>query len=74
MKKVLMVLLPFVFSLCLLTGCFSPEDLLEKAKLQQDETETTTDFQGCILATIICPFLYNCKLHFNITFFEYNFH
>lgn len=48
MKKVLMVLLPFVFSLCLLTGCFSPEDLLEKAKLQQDETETTTDFQGTV--------------------------
>ncbi len=48
MKKVLMVLLPFVFSLCLLTGCFSPEDLLEKAKLQQDETETTTDFQGAV--------------------------
>ena len=37
-----MVLLPFVFCLSLLTGCFSPEDLLEKAKLQQDETETTT--------------------------------
>ena len=48
MKKVLMVLLPFVFSLCLLTGCFSPEDLLEKAKLQQDETETTTDFQSAV--------------------------
>jgi hypothetical protein len=48
MKKVLMALLPFVFSLCLLTGCFSPEDLLEKAKLQQDETETTTDFQGAV--------------------------
>lgn len=48
MKKVLMVLLPFVFSLCLLTGCFSPEDLLEKAKLQQDETETTTDFQNSV--------------------------
>lgn len=48
MKKVLMVLLPFVFFLCLLTGCFSPEDLLEKAKLQQDETETTTDFQGAV--------------------------
>ena len=48
MKKVLMVLLPFVFSLCLLTGCFSPEDLLEKAKLQQDETETTIDFQGAV--------------------------
>ena len=48
MKKVLMVLLPFVFFLCLLTGCFSPEDLLEKAKLQQDETETTADFQGAV--------------------------
>lgn len=48
MKKMLMVFLPFVFCLCLLTGCFSPEDLLEKAKLQEDETETTTDFQGVI--------------------------
>ena len=46
MEKALMVLLPFVFCLSLLTGCFSPEDLLEKAKLQQDETETTTDFQN----------------------------
>ena len=48
MKKALMVVLPFVFCLCLMTGCFSPEDLLEKAKLQEDETETTTDFQGVI--------------------------
>ena len=43
-----MVLLRFVFSLGWLSGCFSAEDLLEKAKLQQDETETTTDFQGAV--------------------------
>ena len=45
MKKFKQILC-IICVLSLLTGCFSPEDLLEKAKLQQDETETTTDFQN----------------------------